>query len=156
MEQPRVNQFHFTEPKKVKLRPKEYSAFTHHQLIAIIKSVTYLIAADNRVTANEKFCLNMLCSKANVSNPEQAFEESKVMRVEDMFSTIYSMSKEQKDAVLYEWIMIILYSGDNIHNPQQVTFNLNMYPREKAYFIDMARRCNIDVSAFLNGSVILV
>jgi len=149
-----VNQFIFREPKKVELKSVEFSSFSHRQLVAIIKSASYLIAADNRFTNEEKSWLWLLCSNANVSNPQQAFEESHGMDVNEMFTSIYSMSKEQKDTVLYYWILVIQSSSNNPY-PQR-TFNLNSFPNEKPYFIDMARRCNIDISAFINGPVQLI
>ena len=89
-----------------------------------------------------------------MSNPQQAFEESHGMDVNEMFTSIYSMSKEQKETVLYYWILVIQSSSNNPY-PQR-TFNLNSFPNEKPYFIDMARRCNIDISAFINGPVQLI
>ena len=154
MEQNFVNQFHFQEPKKVALKSNGYTSFSHNQLIALIKSACYLIAADNCVTDNEKAGLSMICTIANISNPGQAFEESKLMSVNEMFTTIYSMSKEQKDTVLFDWITLIIYSRDAM--AFQRRFNLNHYPKEKEYLIDMANRCNIDISAFLNGQVELI
>ena len=110
-----ANQFIFREPKKVELKSVEFSSFSHRQLVAIIKSASYLIAADNRFTNEEKSWLWLLCSNANVSNPQQAFEESHGMDVNEMFTSIYSMSKGQKETVF------------ELNSRERKVFNVRVY-----------------------------
>ena len=150
MELNTANRFNFREPTKVELKSIGFSSFSHRQLVATIKSTIFLIAADNRFTKDELSYLRMICSDA--PNPQQALEESKDMDVNEMFAIISSMSKEQKNTVLYHWVLLLI---SNNPYPQR-TFNLSLYPNEKPVFIDMANRCNINISAFLNGTVQLI
>lgn len=148
-----------SEFPKVELKGVNFSQFTHRQIIALIKSAFYLIAADDCYTSEEMSVYRALCSVANITNPQHSFEEAKVMDLDEMFTSLRSMSKAHKETVLFWWIQCMQASKDDplfLYQKTTGLFDLDSYPNEKPWLIDMATRCNIDISAFLNGAVKLL
>ena len=99
----------------------------------------------------------------DVSNPQYALEEADKMDLNDMFFILRTMSGKMKNTVLSYWIHSIQNSKINnafdldsifyVTERMQGLFNLNSYTDEKPILIDMARRSDIDISVFLNGTV---
>ncbi len=151
------------DPTSVKLDTANLSCFTHRQRIAMIKSIFYLIAADNKITNEEKGHFSALIMSVDSSNPQHVLNEIDEMDINEMFTILHSMPNKMKNTVLFHWIHSIQNSKINsafdldsiIYSTERMRglFNLDSYTDEKPILIDMARRSDIDITAFLNGTV---
>lgn len=152
-----VNTIKKSSTTRYKLSGSLWTAFTREQQEATLKSCMYLIDADGVVTDEEKNHAVMMCFTADRNNMKQLLDHAYAMKADQMFSIISAMSGTQKNTVLYHWVQLIYASKgiDIIDDYMRFRhlFDINNYPNEKPWFIELARRCSIDISPFLAGTV---
>ncbi|MBQ9820724.1 MAG: hypothetical protein IJM58_01235 [Muribaculaceae bacterium] len=152
-----VNKINIASTTRYKLSGALWKDFTREQQEATLKSCLYLIDADGVVTEEEKNHCVLMCFTADHINMHQLLDHAYVMKADEMFSIISAMSKSQKNTVLYHWVQLI-YASKGIEIVDDYMrcknlFNIDNYPNEKPWFIELAHRCNIDVSPFLAGTI---
>ena len=153
-----VNTIKPSNPTRLNLSNQSWQSLNSTQKVAILKSGFFLMIADGIYTEEEKMYYAGLCKMTNSTDYNKLMNEIETMKASDMFTIISSMNKSQKTTVLFHWVQLLYASQGNEMGYMDYMringlFNLDNYPKEKPWFVDMARRCNIDISPFLNGTV---
>lgn len=90
-ESPKIKEIIGEEPNMTK-------DFSEEQKIALIKSVLYIISADNIVTEDEKKFFYLLCSELNTSS--DIIEKATALPDEKMFEILESVTSEQEAYII--------------------------------------------------------
>lgn len=91
----------FENPKIKGIKGEELSlikGFSEEQKIALIKSVLYIISADNIITEEEKRFFYLLCSELGVTN--DIIEKATELSDDKMFEVLQSVTDEQEAYII--------------------------------------------------------
>lgn len=91
----------FENPKIKEIKGEDLSLakdFSEEQKIALIKSVLYIISADNIITEDEKKFFYLLCSELGVTN--DIIEKATKLSDEKMFEVLESVTDEQEAYII--------------------------------------------------------
>lgn len=119
--------------------------YSEKELVAILKSMIFVMATDAGLNENAKYYLNRKAIFINCTVPllRKTTEISPVETVE----IIRNMNSNKKDIIPYLWLEAA--TVNNYH--QSGKYCINDFKYEKEAILVLSERCNVDISNYLSN-----